>query len=164
MHLLTRLLAAGVMITQIGGHTVPGGKPMRATGTFNVKVTPAETTALEKTAGVGRYEIDKEWTGDFAGTSKGEMLSTFTESTGSMAYVAMEQVTGLLHGKHGGKHGSFYLAHRATMTKGDAASGEMHIVVVKGSGTGELAGLSGELTIIIDSSGKHSYVLEYELL
>jgi len=87
------------------------------------------------------------------------MLTTLTESTGAMAYVAMEQVTGKL----GGKSGTFYLAHKATMTKGDAASGEMSIVIVKGSGTGELAGISGQLTIIIDASGKHSYVLEYEL-
>lgn len=159
MHLFFRLLAAGVMITQIGGHTVPGGKHMKATGTFDVKVTPAETTTFEKTFSVGRYEIDKEWSGDFSGTSKGEMLSSFTESSGSMAYVAMEQVTGKLNGKSG----SFYLAHRATMTKGDAASGDMHIVIVKGSGIGELARLSGELTIIIDASGKHSYVFEYEL-
>ncbi len=159
MHLFFRLLAAGVMITQIGGHTVPGGKHMKATGIFDVKVTPAETTTFEKAFNVGRYEIEKEWSGDFSGTSKGEMLTTFTESSGSMAYVAMEQVTGKLNGRSG----SFYLAHKATMTKGDTASGEMHIVVVKGSGIGELAGLSGELTIIIDASGKHSYVFEYEL-
>jgi hypothetical protein len=49
------------------------------------------------------------------------------------------------------------------MTKGDAASGEMEIAIVKGSGTGELAGISGGLTIIIDAFGKHSYVFEYEL-
>jgi hypothetical protein len=132
---------------------------MEAKGTFEVKVTPAETTTFEKGMGVGRYEVVKDWAGDLAGTSRGEMLTTLTESTGAMAYVAMEQVTGKL----GGKSGTFYLAHKATMTKGDAASGEMSIVIVKGSGTGELAGISGQLTIIIDASGKHSYVLEYEL-
>ena len=132
---------------------------MQAKGTFTVKVTPAESTTFEKGMGVSRYELDKEWAGDFAGTSKGEMLGTSTESTGSMAYVATEQMIGKL----AGKSGSFYLAHEATLTKGDAASGEMNIVVVKGSGTGELAGLSGGLTIIIDAAGKHSYVLEYEL-
>ncbi len=132
---------------------------MEAKGTFEVKVTPAESTSFEKGMGVSRYELDKEWRGDLAGTSKGEMLANFTESTKSMAYVAMEQVSGRL----GGKGGTFYLAHRATMTKGDAASGEMNIVVVKGSGTGELTELSGGLTIIIDAAGKHSYVLEYEL-
>jgi hypothetical protein len=157
MHLFFRLLAAAAMTAQIGGHVNTGDKHMEARGTFEVKVTPAEATTFEKAMGVGRYEIDKAWAGDFAGTSKGEMLSTFTESTGSMAYVAMEQVTGTL----GGKSGSFYLVHRATMTKGDAASGEMSIVVVKGSGTGELKGLSGQLTI--DVTKGHSYVFEYQI-
>lgn len=132
---------------------------MEARGTFEVKVTPAEATTSEKGMGVSRYEIVKDWTGDFAGTSRGEMLTSFTESTGAMAYVAMEQVTGTLHGKTG----TFYLAHKATMTKGDTASGEMSIVIVRGSGTGDLAGISGTLTIIINASGKHSYVLDYEL-
>ncbi len=65
---------------------------MEARGTFQVKVVPAEATAFEKAAGIARYEIDKQWAGDFEGTSKGEMITSFTESTGSMAYVAMEQV------------------------------------------------------------------------
>jgi len=73
--------------------------------------------------------------------------------------VAMEHVTGTL----GSRSGSFYLAHTATMKKGDAASGVMKIVVVKDSGTGDLAGLSGELTIIIDAKGGHSYLFDYEL-
>lgn len=132
---------------------------MEARGTFQVKVTPAEATAFEKAMGVSRYEVAKDWTGELAGESKGEMLTSFTESTGAMAYVAMEKVTGKL----GGKSGTFYLAHRATMTKGDTASGEMSIVIVRGSGTGELAAISGSLTIIIDASGKHSYILDYEL-
>ena len=132
---------------------------MEAKGTFEVKINPVEATAFEKEMGVVRYEIDKTWAGEFAGTSKGEMLSSFTASTGLMAYVAMEQMTGKL----GGKSGSFYLVHRATMTKGDAASGEMNVIVVKGSGTGELAGLSGVLTIIIGTDGKHSYVFGYDL-
>ncbi len=159
MNLLFRVLALAAIMVQIGGQANTGGKHMEAKGTFRVRVSPAEATAFEKGMGVGRYELDKEWEGDFTGRSKGEMLSSFTESTGSMAYVAMEQMTGKL----GGKSGSFYLAHRATMTKGDAGSGEMNIVVVKGSGTGELSGLGGELTIIIDAAGKHSYVFEYDL-
>ena len=159
MHLIFRLLSVATIVTQMSGHANTGGKHMEAKGTFEVKVTPAEATTFEKGMGVGRYEIVKDWAGDFTGTSSGEMLTSFTESTGSMAYVAMEQMTGKLRGKSG----TFYLAHRATMTKGDAASGEMNIVIVKGSGTAEFAGISGALTIIIDASGKHSYVLDYEL-
>lgn len=96
---------------------------------------------------------------DLEGEAKGEMLATSTESTGAMAYVAMDHVAGTL----GGRSGTFYLAHTATMKKGDAASGVMKIVVVKDSGTGDLAGLSGELTVIIDAKGGHSYIFDYEL-
>jgi hypothetical protein len=159
MHALMKLIAAASMMVQMASPGTTGGKVMEAKGTFEVKVTPVEATAFEKSMGAGRYEIDKTWAGGVSGTSKGEMLTSLTESTGAMAYVAMEQVTAKLEGRSG----TFYLAHRATMTKGDAASGEMHIVVVKGSGTGELAGLSGELKIVIDATGRHSYVLDYEL-
>ena len=131
---------------------------MEARETFNVKVSPAESTAFENGFGVSRYELDKIWAGDFVGTSKGEMLASQTQSTGAMAYVALEQMTGTL----AGKTGTFYFAHRATMIKGDAASGEMHVSVVKGTGTGQLAGITGELTILIDAAGKHSYEFRYQ--
>jgi len=131
---------------------------MQAKGTFEVKITPAEGTALEKEAGIGRMIIDKTWSGDLAGTSKGSMLTSATESTGAMAYVALEKVDAKLNGKSG----SFYFSHTATMKKGDATSGVLKITVVAGSGTGELAGLSGELSIVIDSKGGHAYELNYE--
>jgi hypothetical protein len=150
---------SATMMTGTGNTSTQGGKHMQAKGTFDVKTTPVETTAFEKEMGTGRYEVNKTWAGDFVGTSTAEMLTTFTESTGSMAYVAIEQVTGKL----GGRSGSFYFAHTAVMTKGDAASGVMKIVVLRGSGTGELAGLSGELQIIIDAKGGHAYVFDYEL-
>ena len=159
MHAIVKALATSLIMLTATGMTKTGVDHMEARGTFEVTVKPAETTPFEKAMGTSRFELAKDWKGDFVGTSRGEMLSSFTESSGAMAYVAMEQVSGKL----GGRHGSFYFAHRATMTKGDAASGEMHIVVVKGTGTQDLVGLSGELTIIIDSSGKHSYVFDYEL-
>ena len=133
--------------------------PMQAKGTFEVKITQADGTALEKEAGVGRMTIDKTWSGELAGASKGSMLTSATESTGAMAYVALEKFDGKLNGKSG----SFYFSHNATMKKGDAASGVLKIVVVAGSGTGELTGLGGELTINIDAKGGHAYVFNYEL-
>jgi len=132
---------------------------MQAKGTFEVKLNPADGVALEKEAGVGRMTIDKTWSGDLAGTSKGSMLMSSTESTGAMAYVALEKVDGKL----GGKKGSFYFSHTGTMNKSDAASGVLKIMVVPGSGTGDLAGMSGELSINIDAKGAHSYILQYEL-
>lgn len=132
---------------------------MQAKGTFVVKVTPAEPSAVAKSAGVGRYTLEKTFSGDLEGTAQGEMLTSFTEPTGAMAYVAMDHVTGKL----GGRSGSFYLMHSATMKKTDPSSGVMKIVVVKDSGTGELSGLNGELTITVDAKGGHSYVFDYEL-
>jgi len=132
---------------------------MQAKGTFEVKLSPAEGLGLEKEAGVSRMTIDKSWSGGITGTSKGSMLMSTTESTGAMAYVALEKVDGKL----GGKAGSFYFSHTGTMMKSDATSGVLKIAVVPDSGTGELAGLSGELSINIDAKGGHAYTLEYQL-
>jgi hypothetical protein len=134
------------------------GVAMHARGTFVVKINPAEAAALSQEAGIGRMTIDKTFSGDLEGTSKGEMLSPGTESTGAMAYVAMERVTGKLNARSG----SFLLMHNASMLKSDPASGVMQVTVVPHSGTDGLVGLSGKLTITIDA-GKHSYDLEYEL-
>jgi hypothetical protein len=44
----------------------------------------------------------------------------------------------------------------------DASGSHMSVVVVPGSGTGELTGISGTFTINIDD-GRHSYDLEYSI-
>jgi hypothetical protein len=72
---------------------------------------------------------------------------------GSGAYVAIERVSGTLHGRKG----TFMLQHRGIMTRGAA---ELTITVVPDSGTGQLAGLAGKMDIKI-SEGKHSYDFEY---
>ncbi len=130
-----------------------------AKGTFEVKVVPVESSAIAQQAGVGRMTIDKVFSGALEGSSKGEMLTGTTESTGSMAYVAMERVTGKLDGRSG----SFVLMHNATMLRSNPSAGELNIAVVPASGTGELEGLTGKMKIIIDSAGKHTYDLEYTL-
>jgi hypothetical protein len=131
---------------------------MHATGTFNVKISPAEASALGQQAGLGRMTIDKTFAGDLEGTSKGEMLTGGAESTGAMAYVALERVTASVSGRSG----SFLLMHTASMLKSTPASGMMQVVVVPQSGTDELAGLGGKMTISI-ADGKHNYDFEYEL-
>jgi hypothetical protein len=52
------------------------------------------------------------------------------------------------------------LQHNATMTHGTPA---LNIIVVPDSGTGELAGLSGTMAIVI-AAGKHSYIFDYTLV
>ena len=126
----------------------------RASGTFEVKVSPQAMD--EKTdASLGRMSIDKQFHGDLDGTSKGEMLSASTSVKGSAGYVAIEQVSGILNGRRG----SFVLQHSGTMTRGEP---QLTISVVPDSGTGQLTGLAGKMTITI-TDGKHSYEFEYTL-
>ena len=126
-----------------------------AIGEFDVKMTPQ--TADDKSAGaaVGRYSLDKKFHGGLEGTSKGEMLAVGTDVQGSAGYVAMEQFTGTLKGRSG----SFALQHSGTMTRGTP---QLSVTVVPDSGTGQLAGLSGQMAIKIDG-GKHSYDFDYTL-
>jgi len=124
-----------------------------ASGTFEVKLTPQTSDGQDAT--LGRMSIDKQFHGDIEGTSKGEMLTGMTSVKGSAGYVAMEKVSGTLQGKHG----TFILQHTGTMDRG---APQLSVTVVPDSGTEELVGLSGKLTIKI-ADGKHSYEFEYTL-
>lgn len=125
---------------------------MHATGTFEVKVTPEQSSD----PAFGRMSLDKQFHGALQGTSKGEMLAYGTGAKGSSGgYVALEQFTGTLDGRSG----SFVLQHNSTMTRGVP---QMSIAVVPDSGTGDLTGITGTMKIIIQD-GKHSYDFEYTL-
>src|SRR5262249_18149073 len=126
-----------------------------ASGTFEVKITPQKPDNKEaESANLSRMSIDKQFKGDLEGTSKGEMMATGRpDPKGSGGYVALERVTGSLRGRTG----SFILQHSGTMTRGTP---ELSITVVPDSGTGQLAGLAGKMTINIEN-GKHSYEFEY---
>ena len=128
---------------------------MTASGTFDVTLTPQPLTDPTADPLLGRLSLDKRFHGELAATSRGEMLSARTAVAGSAGYVAIEQVTGVL----GGRHGSFVLQHSGTMTRGVQ---QLTITVVPDSATGELAGLSGTMTIRI-AEGKHLYEFTYVL-
>ena len=125
-----------------------------AGGAFDVKLKPLPEEAGQETS-IGRMSIDKQFHGDLDATSKGQMLAAGTDVKGSAGYVAIERVTGLLHGRRG----SFVLQHNGIMTRGD---GQLTITVVPDSGTDELAGLVGKMAITI-ADGKHSYDFDYTL-
>ncbi len=126
-----------------------------ATGTFDVTMKPLEAYNKEAGAKLGRMSIDKRFAGDLEAVSMGEMLSALTDVEGSAGYVAIERVSGTLHGRSG----DFVLQHNATMMRGRP---QMNIVVVPDSGTGQLAGIEGTLDILI-ADGKHSYRFSYTL-
>lgn len=106
-------------------------------------------------AKLGRMSIDKQLHGDLEGTSKGEMLSAMTDVKGSAGYVAIERVTGTLHGRSG----TFLLQHSGTMNRGDA---QLSVAVVPDSGTGDLTGIAGHLAINI-AGKQHFYEFDYTL-
>jgi hypothetical protein len=132
-------------------------KQQHVSGPFVVKVTPQKPdTQIARAAALGRLTIDKRYHGDLEAEAKGEMLATQTETKGSAAYVAFERVTGKLQGQSG----SFVLHHSATMDRGTA---QTSVTVVPDSGTGQLAGLTGEMRIHIDPEGRHSYEFDFRI-
>ena len=127
----------------------------RASGTFDVRLLPqAADNPHAEGAGVGRMALDKRFHGDLDATSEGEMLALRTARADSAGYVAIERVTGRLHGRCG----SFALQHASTMERGMP---RQSVQVIPDSGTADLAGLRGEMTIEIGPGGAHAYRFEY---
>ncbi len=129
-------------------------KTTRASGSFDVKLTQQPPEAGADPA-MARMRLDKQFHGDLEAVSHGQMLSVGTDVKGSAGYVAVERVTGTLHGRSG----SFALQHSGTMNRG---APQLGITVVPDSGTGQLTGLAGSMAIII-ADGKHSYQFDYSL-
>lgn len=129
---------------------------MKISGTFDVELKPLDSFA-ESSGGnsVNRMSIDKTFHGDLEATSQGEMLTVMTAIEGSAGYVAIEQVNGVLAGKHGG----FALQHFGVMHKGDD---RLLLEVVPNSGSGDLSGLQGTMDIRIEE-GHHYYDFDFEL-
>lgn len=127
----------------------------RAQGTFEVKLDPQAQDDKSGAAALGRMLIDKQFHGDLKAVGKGQMLTALTTVEGSAGYVAIEHVSGTLHGRSG----AFVLQHSGTMARG---AQQLTITVVPDSGADQLVGLAGQMTINI-ADGKHSYDFEYTL-
>lgn len=146
----TLVLLAGAALL-VASSLFAQGKPMHAAGTFDVTLVPQADAENP----VDRMSIDKVFHGDIEGTSKGTMLASMGSEPGSGAYVAIEKVTGTLHGKRG----TFALHHVGVMNR-NAQS--LTVLVIPDSGTDELKGITGSLKIIIDGK-KHSYEFDYTI-
>jgi hypothetical protein len=131
--------------------------PMMSThakGSFDVKMTPVSEDKTESST-IARMTNEKQFHGDLEATSKGEMLTAGTAVKGSAGYVLIERVTGTLQGRKG----TFVLQHSATLTRG---APQQIITVVPDSGSDQLVGLAGSMTIEI-KDGKHFYDFSYTL-
>ena len=123
-----------------------------AHGTFDVDLKPLTPPPPP---GLARLSIDKTLVGDLEGSTRGEMFSGGDPKRGVAGYVAIEVFTGTL----AGRHGSFALQHFATM---DDGARQMTVIVVPGSGSGDLSGIAGAFAIDI-ADGRHYYDLSYTL-
>lgn len=99
--------------------------------------------------------LAKDFEGGISGTSTARLLQAFSPD-GSAAYVGIERVAAEVDGRKG----TFVLRHTAV---GSAEGGSMSVDVVPGSGTGDLAGLTGSLTIAQSAEGEHTYAFDYAL-
>jgi hypothetical protein len=127
----------------------------RASGTFAVVLNAQPPAGGQDPAQPARMSIDKQFQGELEAVSQGQMLSVATTVKGSAGYVAMERVSGTLHGRRG----TFALQHSGTMTRGTP---QLQVSVVPDSGTDELTGLAGTMAIDI-ADGKHLYRFDYTL-
>ena len=129
---------------------------MKASGKFDVKLQPLEISIAENWGNkFSGLSIDKTFRGELNATGKGEMLSVSTPVQDSAGYVAVEHVTGSLSGKKG----SFVLQHYGIMNRGNSS---LLFEVIPDSGTDELKGISGKMSIrIVDK--QHYYDFNYEI-
>ena len=101
-----------------------------------------------------RASVVKSYQGDITGEGKLEYLMMYRDD-GSASFVGLERVVGSV----GGRSGSFVLQHSGTFKAGVAT---VTLIVVPGSGTGDLQGLRGEGGFAVGHQGPYSFALDYD--
>jgi hypothetical protein len=128
---------------------------LHAAGTFDIDTWDAEKPYEEGDgAKLTRVHVRKRFHGDMVGTSTADLITVET-GAGPAAYVGIETVRAILHGREG----TFVLQHSAGSEDGTGETQWLRWLIVPTSGTGELAGIRGQGQI----SGGHSWTLEYAL-
>lgn len=131
---------------------------MEANATFELsdqrQLPTADDVASVVDVDLTHSAFTKTFSGDLAGSSVTQMLAT--RSPGGAGYVAMERIVGQL----GDRVGTFVLLHMGTLDATGEPTGRW--MIVPGSGTGELADISGHAHIGADDD-THRIQLHYEL-
>ena len=134
--------------TQFGAQS---GAQSDAAGTFDVHIAP---TGHAPDDSLQSLSLTKTYRGDLEASSRGEMLASGGPPSTSGGYVAMERITGKL----AGRTGSFSVMQLGSMSTG--TDPKMTIQIVPGSGTGDLSGLYGTMTLAV-IAGQHTYTIHY---
>jgi Protein of unknown function (DUF3224) len=118
-----------------------------------------ENEILEADGGskVTRALVTRSFDGDVDGEGSVEWLMAYDDS-GKATFLGLERVEATIDGKTG----SFVLQH---VGKFDGQTADAELLVVPGTGTGDLSGLSGEGTFEagMGPDGERNLNLEYEL-
>ena len=132
----------------------------RSEGTFEVLgFTPAAVEpAVEVTTAMdlGVATMEKRYTGEVDGTSA-TWFSGGQAPGGAGTYVALEAFAGTLDERAG----SFVFVHAAS-THGQDRYGEL-FAIAEGSGTGELAGITGGGGMSVDDDGTHRIWFDWDV-
>jgi len=102
-----------------------------------------------------RAQIRKSFEGDLVATGVLMYVMTYLDDENA-SFLGFEKVTGSL----GGRSGSFVLRHTGFY---DGEQARATCEVVPGSGTGELAGLSGSGEFAAGHAEEHDMSFEYEI-
>ena len=127
-----------------------------STGPFVVQVHSEPPFSEHEGVSLGRFRCEKRFTGALEGTSEVFMIGVGTPDPKLRAYVAIERIACTLDGKKG----SFVVTQTGTMNH---AGMTLSIPIVQGSGTGELRGITGRMSIRIEKGGAHFYEIDYTL-
>ena len=126
-----------------------------AKGTFELKAWDEkpfnEMNGMPK---LTRASVIKSYQGDITGEGKLEYLMMYRDD-GSASFVGLERVVGSV----GGRSGSFVLQHSGTFKEGVAT---VTLVVVPGSGTGDLRGMRGEGGFSVGHQPPYAMTLDYD--
>ncbi|MEN9581876.1 MAG: hypothetical protein RJA70_4885 [Pseudomonadota bacterium] len=124
-----------------------------AKGPFNVKMNPEPPYFEGEGVTLARATFDKEFHGPLSATSLVQFLSV--RAGEHAAYVALERIEGSIDGRQG----SFVVMHKALAS---ATEKSLVIEIVPGTGTGDLAGITGTMQIEVVNK-EHAYTLDYTL-
>ena len=127
----------------------------QAKGTFEIKGWDEkpfnEMNGLPK---LTRASVIKSYQGDITGDGTLEYLMMYRDD-GSASFIGLERLVGSI----GGRSGSFVLQHSGIFKEGVAT---VTLVVVPGSGTGDLRGLRGNGEFAVGHQQPYSMTLDYD--
>jgi len=127
---------------------------VRATAPFTNDRYDEEPYGEGEGVELSRVHISRTFSGDLTGEGMAEIL--ITKSEGGGGYTGQDLITGTLNGRAG----SFVIQHGGILgPDGVTNSG----TIVPGTGAGELAGITGQATLLADEEGNHTLTLEFVL-